>query len=98
MLQIVLRRVLLPIRNIEDTLIWPYCSTGDLSIRDAYQFFRSSVPVSWARHLWGPHIPPRISTFVQWLLHGLCLLRTFYSCMVTLWSIGILYARVAWSL
>ena len=65
-----IKQVPLPLREVEDTLIWPFSSTGDLSFRDAYDFLRPSAPVPWARHLWGPHIPPRISTFVWRLLHG----------------------------
>ena len=65
-----IRQVPLPIRDVEDTLIWPFSSTDDLSFRDAYIFLRPSAPVLWARHLWGLHIPPRISIFVWRLLHG----------------------------
>ena len=31
-----IRKVPLPLRNVEDTLIWPYSTTSDLSFRDVY--------------------------------------------------------------
>ena len=64
-----IRQIHLPIRDFEDTLIWPYSSTGDLSFCDAYHFLQPTVPVSWTHHLWDSHIPPRISTFVWRLLY-----------------------------
>lgn len=40
-----IRQVPLPLWDIEDTLIWPYSSTDDLSFRDAYQFLGPSILV-----------------------------------------------------
>ncbi|KAL6954281.1 hypothetical protein U1Q18_052829 [Sarracenia purpurea var. burkii] len=42
----------LPMEDIEDEIVWPYSSTGQMSVSEAYSFCRDNQPMAaWARHL-----------------------------------------------
>ncbi|KAK9275518.1 hypothetical protein L1049_022785 [Liquidambar formosana] len=62
----------LPVKNIDDHIIWSPSCHGHLSFSEAYSFCRSTKPeVGWAYQLWKPFISPRFSIFVWRLLRNM---------------------------
>lgn len=65
-----IRRVLLPLEPSEDLLVWTESSTGELSFRDAYDFYSGTQPsMTWCKHLCKSFIPLRVSMLAWRLLH-----------------------------
>jgi hypothetical protein len=66
-----LNQVSIPIEDKNDKILWMHATSGDLSLKKAYQHFTPSGNiVSWAKLLWNLAIPPSESFMVWRLLHN----------------------------
>ncbi|GAU47353.1 hypothetical protein TSUD_190190 [Trifolium subterraneum] len=62
------RQVTLSNQNVPDKLIWKHNTSGELSMKDAYEFKRLKAPQkSWAKIIWCMEIPPSKS-LLAWRL------------------------------
>jgi hypothetical protein len=66
-----LNQVSIPIEDKNDKILWMHATSGDLSLKKAYQHFTPSGNiVSWAKLLWNLAIHPSKSFMVWRLLHN----------------------------
>lgn len=66
-----LQTIAIPVEAEEDGLRWKLTDLGDLSFKDAYQFFKSpSSAVSWSKHNWSKVIPPSKSLLVWGIIQN----------------------------
>lgn len=63
-----LNRRLLCNLEMEDMCIWPHCTSGSLTLQEAYNFKNPSVPFDWTKAIWRKDIPPSKSIFVWKLM------------------------------
>ncbi|GAU14067.1 hypothetical protein TSUD_168920 [Trifolium subterraneum] len=67
-LKTIVRQVTLSNQNVPDKLIWKHNTSGELSMKDAYEFKRLKAPQkSWAKIIWCMEIPPSKS-LLAWRL------------------------------
>ncbi|PNX69042.1 ribonuclease H [Trifolium pratense] len=63
------KQVILPRLSKPDELIWKHNTSGELSMKDAYEFKRSTFPqLTWAKTIWCNEIPPSKSLLVWRLM------------------------------
>jgi hypothetical protein len=62
-------QIIIPSQCTPDKLIWKHNSSGELSMKDAYEFKRVKSPKkSWAKIIWCKDIPPSKSLLVWRLM------------------------------
>ncbi|XP_058775611.1 uncharacterized protein LOC131649884 [Vicia villosa] len=54
--------------EVEDICIWPHCTSGILTLQEAYKFKNPSAPIVWTKAVWNKDIPPSKSIFVWKLM------------------------------
>ncbi|PNX55034.1 hypothetical protein L195_g048658, partial [Trifolium pratense] len=65
-----LQQFSIPFEDKEDFLIWNHTTSGELTMKDAYQFFSNPGPTaSWSKTIWNIVIPPSKSFLVWRLFH-----------------------------
>ncbi|CAJ2650982.1 unnamed protein product [Trifolium pratense] len=65
-----LQQFSIPFEDKEDFLIWNHTTSGELTMKDAYQFFSNPGPTaSWSKTIWNIAIPPSKSFLVWRLFH-----------------------------
>lgn len=70
-LNLIAMKVTLPRNSKEDKLVWKSCSTGELSLKDAFLHkYGIGHNISWAKVIWGPDIPPSKSLISWRLMHN----------------------------
>jgi hypothetical protein len=62
--------VITPVVPAPDQLIWKHTDSGDLQLKDAYQFILHNFQeLHWAKTIWNSDIPPSKSLLVWRLMH-----------------------------
>ncbi|PNX75644.1 ribonuclease H [Trifolium pratense] len=55
----------------QDKLLWKHTDSGDLELKEAYQFkMQQYQDLHWAQIIWSSDIPPSKSLLVWRLMHG----------------------------
>ncbi|CAJ2652437.1 unnamed protein product [Trifolium pratense] len=66
----ILHQVIIPMDQSQDKLLWKHTDSGDLEIKEAYQFkMQQYQDLHWAKIIWSPDIPPSKSLLVWRLMH-----------------------------
>jgi mannosylglycoprotein endo-beta-mannosidase len=67
----ILNEVSIPIMPTSDTLLWHHTDSGDLELKQAYEFKSQQYQeLHWAKLIWIPEIPPSKSLLVWRLMLG----------------------------
>lgn len=66
-----IKQILIPLFNIEDSLVWTGNESGCLTFKEAFNFLHPSQnAISWCKLIWSAVIPPSKSFLVWRLLHA----------------------------
>ncbi|CAJ2644788.1 unnamed protein product [Trifolium pratense] len=61
----------IPSETSQDKLIWKHSDTGDLQLKEAYNFkLQQLQDLDWAKAIWNSDIPPSKSLLVWRLMHN----------------------------
>jgi hypothetical protein len=69
-LSTIINKVIIPMDDSQDKLLWKHTDTGDLELKQAYSFkLQQFQDLPWAKLIWNRAIPPSKSLMVWRLMH-----------------------------
>lgn len=65
------QKVIIPVEQKPDSLQWQHVNSGELCLREAYNFkHQQSQELHWAKIIWSVDVPPSKSMFIWRLMHN----------------------------